>query len=80
MCSHQNIAYIDHSSSIQENHIIESKAHLNRYGTKVYANTFSKFLSEFNWLGHDNSNNIHLVRDNYNKELKSYPSCTSVNL
>ena len=30
MCSHRNIAYIDHSISIQQNHINESKVHLNR--------------------------------------------------
>ena len=47
MCSHRNIAYIDHSSSIQQNHINESKVHLNRYETVVFANTFSKFLSEY---------------------------------
>ena len=47
MCSHRNIAYIDHSSSIQQNHINESKVHLNRYGTIVSGNTFSKFLSEY---------------------------------
>ena len=47
MCSHRNIAYIDHSSSIQQNHINESKVHLNRYGTVVFANTFSIFLSEY---------------------------------
>ena len=47
MCSHRNIAYIDHSSSIQQNHINESKVHLNRYGTIVFANAFSKFLSEY---------------------------------
>ena len=47
MCSHRNIAYIDHSSSIQQNHINESKVHLNRYGTVVFANTFSKFLPEY---------------------------------
>ena len=47
MCSHRNIAYIDHSSSIQQNHVNESKVHLNRYGTIAFANTFSKFLSEY---------------------------------
>ena len=47
MCSHRNIANIDHSSSIQQNHIDESKGHLNRYGTVVFENTFSKFLSEY---------------------------------
>ena len=47
ICSHRNIAYIDHSSSIQQNHINESKVHLSRYGTVVFANTFSKFLSEY---------------------------------
>ena len=46
MCSHRNIAHIDHSISIQQNHINESKVHFNRYGTAVFANTFSKFLSE----------------------------------
>ena len=46
--------------------------HLNRYGTIVFANTFSKFLSEYYRWGHDNSNKIHLVQNIYNKELKSY--------
>ena len=41
------MAYIDHSSSIQQNHISESKVHLNRYGTVAFANAFSKFLSEY---------------------------------
>ena len=48
MCSHRNIAYIDHSSSIQQNHISENKVHLNTYGEIVFANTFSKSLSEYN--------------------------------
>ena len=30
MCSHRNIAYIDHSGSTQQNHINESKAHFNK--------------------------------------------------
>ena len=32
MYSYRNIAYIDHSSLIQQNNINESKVHLNRYG------------------------------------------------
>ena len=67
MCSHRNIAYIDHSSSIQQNHIKE-----NRYGAIVLANTFSKFLSKYYWWGHDNSDKIHLVQNICSKELKSY--------
>ena len=47
MCSHRNIAYIDYSSSIQQNHINESNVHLNRYGITVFLSTFSKFLSEY---------------------------------
>ena len=47
MWSDQNITFIDHSSSIQQNHINESKVHLNRYGAIVFAHTFSKFLSEY---------------------------------
>ena len=50
------------------NHINESKVHLNRYRTVVFANTFSKFLSEYHWWGHDNSKKIHLVQDIYSKE------------
>ena len=45
MCSDRNIAYIDHSSSIQQNHINASKLHLNRYRTIFFANSFSRFLS-----------------------------------
>ena len=47
MCFNWNIAYIDHSSSIRQNHIYQSKGHLNRYGTIVFVNTLSKFLSEW---------------------------------
>ena len=72
MCSHRNTAYIDLYSSIQQNHINESKMHLNRYWTIVFANTFSNFVSEYYWLGHDNSNKIHLVQDIYNNKLKNY--------
>ena len=46
--------------------------HLNRYGTIVFPNTFSKFLSEYYWWGHNNSNKIHLVQDIYKIELKRY--------
>ena len=72
MCSDQKTAYNDHSSSIQQNHIRESEVHLNKYGTIVFANNFSNFLSEYYWWGYDNINKIHLVKDNYNEELKSY--------
>ena len=47
ICSHRNIAYMDHSSSIQQNHINKSKVHLNRNGTINFGNTFSMFLSEY---------------------------------
>ena len=67
MCSHRNIVYINHSSSIQQNHINESKVHLNRNGTINFGNTFSMFLSEYYWWGHDNSNKINLLQDNYNE-------------
>ena len=40
MCSHRNISYIHHSSSTQQNHTNESKVHLNRYRTVVFANSF----------------------------------------
>ena len=46
-CFDRNIAYIDHSSSIWQSLLNESKVYLNRYGTIVFANTFSKFLSEY---------------------------------
>ena len=46
--------------------------HLNRYGAIVFANIFSKFLSQYYWWGHDNSNKVHLVQDIYSKGLKSY--------
>ena len=72
MCSDRNIAYIDHSSYIQQNHINESNARLNRYGTIVSKNTFSKFLLEHYSWDHNSSNKNHLVQDNFNKEWKSY--------
>ena len=59
-----------HSSSIQQNHV--SKVNLNRCETMIFANTFSKFLSEYYWWDHDNSKKIHFGQDIYNKKLKSY--------
>ena len=48
MCAGRNIPYIDHTNSIQpENHLNESKLHINRYGTIAFANSMSKFLSEY---------------------------------
>ena len=47
MCSDRKIAYIDHSSSFQQNHINESKVHLNRYGTILFAINVFNFLSEY---------------------------------
>ena len=48
MCAERNIPYIDHTNSIQpENHLNESKLHFNRYGTIAFANSMSKFLSEY---------------------------------
>ena len=47
MCCDRNIAYLDHSSLFQQNHTNKSKVYLNRYGTIVITNTFSKFLSEY---------------------------------
>ena len=72
MCSDRNIAYIDRSNYIQQNHINESNAHLNRYGTIVSKNTFSKFLLEHYSWDRNSSNKNHLVQDNLNKEWKSY--------
>ena len=44
----QNIPYIDHTNSIQpENYLNESKLHFNRYGAIAFANSMSKFLSEY---------------------------------
>ena len=71
VCPDQNIPYIDHSSSIQQNHNKESKVPLNRCWIVVFANTTSNFLSEYYWWDHDNSSENHLVQHNYNKELKS---------
>ena len=48
MCAERNIPYMDHTNSIQpENHLNESKLHFNRYGTKAFANSMSRFLSEY---------------------------------
>ena len=69
MCFHWNIAYIDDSILILQNNIKESKVHLNRDGTIVFENTFSKFLSECYWWGPGNSNKTHLVQDIYSKEV-----------
>ena len=71
MCAEQNIPYIDHTNSmLAENHRNESKLHFNRYGTIVFANSMSKFLSEY-WWYHVSSNIDHLLQENFNKEWNS---------
>ena len=58
-------ANVDDSSSIQQNHINETKVHLNRYWKTVFTSNFSNFQSEYYWWSHDNSNKVvHLVQDN----------------
>ena len=50
MCAERNIPCIDHTNtnSIQpQNHLNESKLHFNRYGAIAFANSMSKFLSEY---------------------------------
>ena len=48
MCAERNIPYIVHTNSIQlENHLNKSKLHFNRYGTIAFANSISKFLSQY---------------------------------
>ena len=48
MCVERKIPYINHTNSIQpENYLNESKLHFNRYETIVFANSMSKFLSEY---------------------------------
>ena len=67
MCFHRNLAYM-----IQQNHIKESKVHLNRYEATIFASTFSIFCQNSIDGGHNNSYKIHLVQDIYSKELKIY--------
>ena len=46
MCNERNINFIDHKNDVQtERHINESKVHLNRYGTIVFAKKFSDYIS-----------------------------------
>ena len=48
MCTERNFPYINHTNSIMpENHLNESKLHFNRYRTIAFANSMSKFLSEY---------------------------------
>ena len=71
MCVERIIPYINDTNSSQpENYLNESKLHFNRYGTIVFENGMSKFLSEYYWLYHDSSNIDYLLRENFNKESK----------
>ena len=46
MCNERNINFIDHKNDVQsERHINESKVHLNRYRTIVFAKKFSDNIS-----------------------------------
>ena len=52
--SKRKIRFINHSDDIQpERHVNDSKIHLNRYGTIVFAKKFTKFLSDLYWWGKD---------------------------
>ena len=45
-CNERNINFIDHKNDVQpERHINESKVHLNRYGTIVFARKFTDYIS-----------------------------------
>ena len=47
MCNQLNIRFIYRSDDIQpERHVNDSKVHLNRYGTIVFAKKFTNFLSD----------------------------------
>ena len=47
MCNQLSIRFIYHSDDIQpERHVNDSKVHLNRYGTIVFAKKFTNFLSD----------------------------------
>ena len=47
MCKERNINFVNHKDDIEpERHLNESKLHLNRYGTIVFANKFSNYISE----------------------------------
>ena len=46
MCNERNINFIDHKNDVQpDRHINESKVHLNRYETIVFAKKFSDYIS-----------------------------------
>ena len=56
MCNQRNIRFIKHSNDIQpKRHVNDSKVHLNRYGTTVFAKKFTKFLSDLYRWGNDDS-------------------------
>ena len=47
ICNQSNIRFINHSDDIQpKRHVNDSKVHLNRYGTIVFAKKITKFLSD----------------------------------
>ena len=73
MCAEWNITYIDHTNSVQAiNHLNEGNLHFNRYGIITFANSISKFLSEYYWWCHDSSNFDHLFQENLDKETKCF--------
>ena len=48
MCTERKIPYINDTNSIQpENHLNKGKLHFKRYRTIAFANSISKFLSEY---------------------------------
>ena len=63
MCPDRNIAYVNHYSSISQNHINESKQEF--LGTLCLS-----FCQSFTARVHDNSNKNHLAQRNYNKRIK----------
>ena len=71
ICIERNIAFIDHTNYVEsENHVDESKLLFKRYGTIVFVNSISRFLSEHYWWHHDSSNINHLLQENFSKESK----------
>ena len=71
----------NHSKTLKPQHLNESKLHLNRRGTPILQNTFTKVLSSiFSWQKDENSvTSTPLLNEEYLPEAKNHKEKININ-
>ena len=81
LCFQRNVLLIDHSKTLKLQDLNGSKLHLNRRGTAILQNSFTKVLSSiFTWQKDENSvASTPLLNEEYITEAKSHVDKININ-